>query len=57
MRQVDWMCWWPIAYRKGMVGDLRVILKKVPSSRSLKRQQPEWFGGETVLTKDVIVHK
>jgi hypothetical protein len=35
MRQVDWMCWWPIAYRKGMVGDLRVILKKVPSSCSL----------------------
>ncbi len=28
--QVDWMCWWPIAWRKGMVGDLKVILKKVP---------------------------
>jgi len=27
--QVDWMCWWPIAWRKGMVGNLKVILKKV----------------------------
>lgn len=26
--EVDWMCWWPIAWRKGMVGDLKVILKK-----------------------------
>jgi len=26
--EVDWMCWWPIAWRKGMVGNLKVILKK-----------------------------
>lgn len=33
--QVDWMCWWPIARRKGMVGDLKVILKQVLSLATL----------------------
>jgi len=26
--EVDWMCWWPIARRKAMLGDLKVILKQ-----------------------------